>query len=104
MSLDSVKFPVKVYTYNGGSDYYDLTLAELSDKCCIYSQVLYWTKTIPQEEACVVDEFWPGLYDIWNYECVPWWDWPEELKNHLLETVRLEKERKAELRAKGLIH
>lgn len=100
MSLDSVKFPVKVYTYNGGSDYYELTLSEISSKCCIYGCFLHWTKTIPQEEECVVDKFWPDLYDIWNYECVPWWDWPEELQKHVLDA----RERKAELRAKGLIH
>ncbi len=89
MSIESVKFPVKVYKYDGGSDYYDLTLTEISSKCCIYSQVLYWTKTIPQEEACVVDVFHPRLYDVWNYECVPWWEWPEELQKYVLDAVKL---------------
>jgi hypothetical protein len=104
MSLDSVKFPFQVYTYNGGSDYYDLTLTELSSKCCIYDTNLYWTKTIPEEEEPLVDTFCPTLYDIANYDASSWYEWPEELKNHLLDAIRIETERKAELRAKGLIY
>lgn len=99
MSLDSVKFPLKVCTYNDGSDYYDMTLDQLQALCCIYGCELYWKDSIPDEEEGAIDVYRPTLYDIWNYECVNWWDWPVELQKHVLDA----RERKAELRAKGLI-
>jgi len=104
MSLDPVRFPLEVYKYNGLSYWYNLTVEELSSKCCIYGCQLYWKNSIPKEEEPLVDTFCPTLYDIYNYDASSWYEWPEELKKHVLDAARIEKEHKAELRAKGLIY
>jgi hypothetical protein len=78
-----VKFPCKVYTYKEGYDIYDLTLARLETHCCIYGTNLYWSASIPKEEEYLVNTFRPSLYDIYNYECCEWWEWPDELKKYV---------------------
>jgi hypothetical protein len=88
-----VKFPIKVYTYNGRgkmetSDWYDLTLEELENgKYCIFACAIYFKGTIPKELWGEIDCNEATLYDIWNYECVSWWDWPQELKEIMYEKV-----------------
>jgi hypothetical protein len=99
MALETVKFPLKVCTYNLGCDYYDMTLAEMQEKCCIYYSNLYFKKSIPKEEECDVDTFRPTLYDIYNYELCYWYEWSSELKQHVLDACE-ERER---LRAAKLI-
>lgn len=83
------KFPVKVFTYRGdkyhASDYYYLTEAELEEKCCVYACALYWKKYVPLDEPR--DESVALLYDIWNYECTPWWEWPDDLKEIMYTKV-----------------
>lgn len=83
MSLKTIKFPLQVYTYKGGSDYYDLTLDEMQKKCCIYGTNLYWKKCIPVEEERFVDTFFPTLYDIYSYQLSYWYEWPAELKKYV---------------------
>ena len=89
----SVKFPIKVYRYNGRgkmetSDWYDLTLEELeSGKYCIFACAIYFKNSIPKELWGEIDCNYVILYDIWNYECVAWWEWPQELKEIMYAKV-----------------
>jgi hypothetical protein len=85
MCLNCAKFPLQVYTYNGGSDYYDLSLEQMKNLTCIYGKLLHWKKSIPKEEEPLVDTFSPDLYDIWNYELSCWYEWPEYLQKYVLE-------------------
>jgi len=87
------KFPIEVYTYNGRgkmetSEWYDLTLEELkSGKYCIFACAIYFKDTIPKELWGEIDLNSVELYDIWNYECVSWWEWPQELKEIMYKKV-----------------
>lgn len=87
---NTVKFPVKVYKeYEGdilGSDYYDMTEKELEDKCCVYNGMLFFRDAIPND-VMLIDVTYATLYDIWNYECVAWWEWPDHLKQIMYEKV-----------------
>jgi hypothetical protein len=89
----SVKFPVNVHTYYGDgkmetSEWYDLTLEELkSGKYCIFACAIYFRDSIPKELWWEIDCGWVELYDIWNYECVAWWKWPQELKEIMYAKV-----------------
>lgn len=93
--MTDIEFPVKVYTFNpdkrvpDGCDYYDMTESELFNKCCIYSGRLYFRKSIPEYimDAGGFDHYNAELYDIWNYECVEWWEWPQELKEVMYKKV-----------------
>ena len=93
MSLDdTVKFQVKVYSFhpeNSGYDYYDLTEKELMEKCCIFDCNIYWKKYIPVDDKLQLYKQKDGvtLYDIWNYECSEWWEWPANLKKIMHEKV-----------------
>lgn len=89
-----------VYKYGKGSDYYDMTEKEIGDKCCIYGGWLYFYDTIPNEQKWEIDVGFAKLYDIYNYECVAWWDWPDEHK--LIMEKRVE-EHKALVRNGNLI-
>ena len=94
--MSDIKFPLKVYTYGqqqkewkGRAEYQmvDLTEKEMADKCCIFGCSLYWRDSIPKEEYCLISENWVELYDIWNYECCNWWDWPTEQKKVMYQKV-----------------
>lgn len=92
--MSALKFPLKVYTYGKGGqgckqayDIFDLTEEEMQDKCCIYGSCIYWRDSIPQEEYCLISETYVELYDIWNYESVNWWNWPEEQKQIMFQKV-----------------
>jgi hypothetical protein len=74
----SVKFPVKVYTFEKGSDYYDMSEDEIKDKCCIYECLMYFYDSLPEQEKRYIDEYSPTLYDVMNYETTAWWTWPQE--------------------------
>jgi len=86
------KFPVKVYTMNGlgydsTHDYYDMTEEELENKCCILECRIYFKDTVCNSYKCLIDQPFVDLYDIWNYECTPWWEWPQELKEVMYKKV-----------------
>jgi hypothetical protein len=91
--LSPPKFPVKVYRYHGRgkmetSEWYDLTEKELgSGKYCIFACGIYFKDSIPKELWYEIDCGWVELYDIWNYECVEWWEWPQELKEIMYAKV-----------------
>jgi hypothetical protein len=74
------KFSFKIYTCSkndfAGADYYDLTMEDMTKRCCILDGVLCWENSIPQERNWDVQVQFPGFYDLWNYECFPWWDCP----------------------------
>jgi hypothetical protein len=74
----SLTFPVKVYTYEKGSDYYDMTEDEMESKCCIYGCAMYFSNSIPKDEFRWIDEQHVILDDIMNYECCAWWTWSQE--------------------------
>ena len=93
--MADIKFPVKVYTFptdrNAGndsiSDIYDLTEKDLETKCCIYATGIYWKNSFPESDKKYIEHQWAELYDIWNYECTPWWDWPDNLKEIMYQRV-----------------
>jgi hypothetical protein len=86
-----IKFPVKVYTHNGDKKstcaVLYMTEREMEDICCIFECCMYIRDSIPDDQMRFMDECYVDLYDIWNYECVPWWEWPEELKQVMYEKV-----------------
>jgi len=94
--MADVKFPVKIYTYptdeNAGndsiSDFYDVTEKELEDKCVIYALSIYWKNSIPKSHRQWIEHNWVELYDIWNFECSPWWEWPDNLQEIMFQKVR----------------
>ena len=98
--MEDIKFNVKVSKYNKGSDYYDMTEEEIRNKCCVYECSLYFYDTIPTEEKDEIDVGFAKLYDIYNYECVAWWTWPD--KHKLIMEERIE-EHKALVRNGNLI-
>lgn len=76
--IKEVKFPLKVHVYGKGYDYYDLTEEQMEEKCCIaYDGLVFWKFSVPPESREVSHL---TLYDIWNYESTPWWEWPENLR------------------------
>jgi hypothetical protein len=83
----SVKFPVKVYTFQNGSDYYDMSEDEMKDKCCIYGCMMYFYDSLPEQEQMDIDEYSPTLYDMMNYESTAWWTWSQE---HLIALYKSE--------------
>jgi hypothetical protein len=89
----SAKFPIQVYKYIGRgkmetSKWYDLTLEELeSGKYCIFACAIYFKDSIPKELWGEIELNWVELRDIWNYECVAWWKWPQELKEIMYAKV-----------------
>jgi len=86
------KFPVKVYTmnsltYDSTHAMYEMTEEELENKCCILECSIYFKDTVCNSYKCLINERSVTLYDIWNYECTPWWDWPQELKEVMYKKV-----------------
>jgi len=85
------KFPVKVYTHHGDKkstcDMLYLTEREMEDVCCIFDCHMYIRDSIPDDQMRFMDQCYVELYDIWNYECTPWWDWPQELKEVMYKKV-----------------
>jgi hypothetical protein len=83
----SVKFPVEVYTFSKGPACYEMTEKEMEDKCCIFELNMYFRDSIPEEQQKWMDTYEVTLYDICNWEAVPWWEWPQELKEIMYEKV-----------------
>ena len=90
----SDKFTLKVYTWEKGSDYYDMSEDEMKDKCCIHGCQMYFYDSLPEERQMEIDEYTPTLYDVMNYETTAWWTWPQEQlialykSNHLSEKFK----------------
>lgn len=89
--MSDIKFPVKVYTHNGDKKstchVVHMTEREMEDICCIFECQMYIRDSIPSDQMRFMDQPFVELYDIWNYECSPWWEWPQELKEVMYEKV-----------------
>jgi len=90
----SLTFPVKIYTYEKGSDYYDMTEDEMEEKCCIYECAMYFRNSIPVELRWEIDESEVTLDDIMNYECCAWWTWSQTHLIALYKSPNVRRHRK----------
>jgi len=86
-----------IYTYNPNpkrtndlhdfKGFYERTVDELADECCVYLQRLYFKASLPKEELRWVDEMSATPYDIYNYECYEWYDGDRQTKRIIQDEV-----------------
>jgi hypothetical protein len=72
------------YDYAGkgqGWNYVYITPEELARDYCIWNDMNLWLKTsVPEDRHAEVCVWNPTPYDIWNYECFPFWEGDEQTK------------------------
>lgn len=63
------KLSLCIHSFPRGFGYYELTEQEMTEKCMIYDNKLYW-KIVPDKEH-------PVISDIWKYKVFGWDVLPE---------------------------
>lgn len=71
--------------------FYDRTVDELAEECCVYYGRLYFTASIPKEEQVNIDAWGATPYDIWNYECYPWYECDKQTQKIIQDAVKSRK-------------
>jgi hypothetical protein len=91
----------EVYTYSSSprrkndlddlKGFYEKTVDELADECCVYLRRLYFKASLPKEELQWCDEPYAIPYDIWNYECYQWYECDKQTQKIIQDAVKSRK-------------
>jgi hypothetical protein len=91
----------EVYTYSSSprrtdSDddlkgFYEKTVDELAEDCCVCYGRLYFTASIPKEEQRYIEVMCATPYDIWDHECYDWYECDKQTQKIIQDAVKSRK-------------
>jgi hypothetical protein len=89
----------KVYIWNperydyvnrgAGHSYIRITPEELMENYCIWNDMNLWLKSsVPKDRQSEIVVWNPTPYDIWNYECFPFWEGDKQTEEIIRSAYR----------------